>query len=399
MNTYKVPQQDVLRTLDVKVMMKEAVEATGLDDYGELDFVEALQKMVECYADDGDFHASGLSDFRQNIIRDLINRLRFRDDLKKHPEIHNEDVSDPIVIMGLPRSGTTKFHRMMGADPSLLNTYMWQMLNPAPFPDAPPGQLDPRITAAYGQDSILADVPEIRAGHYFHVNAIEDCNFLFGATFNNGWSIAGRTRSTSFDEWTRTRKSPSDLDNFLYVRSVFQYLQWQQGGKKGRRWLMKSTGHLGYIQELLVAHPNATLVHLHRHPRSSVASVAKLTSALWAQRAVDVSLEFAGKYWLNRDKLMMDKYLKDRDRLDLDGRIIDVKYEQIRSHPMPAIREIYHRAGHLLTADAERDMIEWEKGNEQGKHGSHAYSLEQFGLSEQLIDDAFGSYIQRFIDA
>jgi Sulfotransferase family len=394
---HPVSQAEVRKALEVEVMMQEAVQATGLADYGDLGFVVALKKMVECYATDGGFHAEGLADFRRNIIRDLVNRLRFQQDLKKHPEILDEDVSDPLVIMGLPRSGTTKLQRLIGSDSAFHKTPMWLMLNPAPFPDAVPGQLDPRIAAAYGQDRLLDGVPEIRAGHHFTIDATDETNnFLYSGTFNHGWFIAGRNRSVSFDEWTRSRSHPSDQYNFLYVRSLLQYLQWQQGGRQGRRWLLKNTSYIAHLEELLETHPNSTLVHLHRHPRSNVASVCKITSAVWARRAVEVSSEFAGRYWLNRTKIMIDKYLRDRDRLGLEGRIIDVKYEQIRSDSMSAIRAIYRHDGRVLAAEAERAMLQWENDNEQGKHGAHNYTLEEFGLSEEMIDEAFAPYIRRF---
>jgi hypothetical protein len=95
---------------------------------------------------------------------------------------------------------------------------------------------------------------------------------------------------------------------------------------------------------------------------------------------------------------MMEKYLRDRDRLDLDGRILDVNYEKIRSDPMPSIRGIYRRADRALTAEAEQKMLQWEKDNEQGKHGSHIYTLEEFGLSDAIIDEAFAPYIERFVE-
>ena len=91
--------------------------------------------------------------------------------------------------------------------------------------------------------------------------------------------------------------------------------------------------------------------------------------------------------------------MEARERLGLDGRIFDVKYEQIRSDPMPVFREIYRRAGHTLTPESEALMIKYERQNEQGKHGAHKYSLEEFGLSEEIIRDGFGDYMARFIDA
>ena len=93
----------------------------------------------------------------------------------------------------------------------------------------------------------------------------------------------------------------------------------------------------------------------------------------------------------------MARYLEARDRLKLDGRILDVKYEDIRSDPMAVVRAVYSKAGLPLTPMAEQKMQAWHDSNEQGRFGKHEYSLAEFGLSEASIDAAFADYIKRFI--
>jgi len=101
---------------------------------------------------------------------------------------------------------------------------------------------------------------------------------------------------------------------------------------------------------------------------------------------------------MERLSILTHRYLRLRDRLDLGDRILDLPYEQIRNDPMPAFRELYRRAGHDLTPESEALMLAYERENEQGKHGAHAYSLEMFGLSDRIIEQHFGQYIRRFID-
>src|SRR5690606_6163617 len=78
----------------------------------------------------------------------LVNRLRFAEDLAHHPEILDEDVSDPIVVIGFPRSGTTVLQRMMSADPAMQSLKLWRLLNPAPFPGEAPGEPGGRLAFA-----------------------------------------------------------------------------------------------------------------------------------------------------------------------------------------------------------------------------------------------------------
>lgn len=392
--------EEFRRLLDIKQLMQEAQEKAGLSDFGDLGFVTSLTKLLDCTARDCNFHPAGLAEFKEEVVRDLLNRLRFQDDLKRHPEILQEDVSDPIIILGLPRSGTTKTQRMMGTDANLLKTYSWQFLNPAPFPGWKRGEPDPRIAAAsQGEDasSLYKDIEEMQAGHHMAPDQVDEDWTLFEHTFND-WYPLCRMPSWSWHNWVMSRMEPSDLSNYRYVRSLFQYLQWQQGGRKNRRWLMKSCGHLPYMKELTEVFPKATLVHIHRHPRVSAPSLAKLLLEVWPLRVADVDPRQVGEIILDWERISVERYLTARDRLGLDSRIFDVQYDQIRGDPMPVFKEIYRRAGHTLTAEAEQGMRQWEKENEQGKHGKHIYSLEQFGLSEKKIEDVFGEYIRRFID-
>ncbi|MDP3491692.1 MAG: sulfotransferase [Hyphomonadaceae bacterium] len=397
-----VDRNTVAAALDADQLLKEAIEISGLTDFGDPRSIDALRVMVKCYAQDLQVDAGGLNTVRNTIIRQLVNRARFARDVALHPEILEEDVSDPIIILGQPRSGTTKTHRMLGVDPNLLKTYMWQLTNPAPFPDAEPGKPDPRIAAANFQDELIHASntnPELRAGHLYRSEEVQSDLFLFGMTFNCNTLSSGRPPSPSYYEYTKIRTIPSELDNYKYVKSLFQYLQWQQGGRRGRRWLMKHETNHGRLDEVLTVYPKATLVHVHRDPRASVPSLLKLMVESYKAINPDVAAAEISPLLIKRAVDVMARYLEARDRLDLDDRIYDVPYEQIRSNPMPVFREIYRRAGHVLTPESEALMLQYELKNEQGKHGAHKYSLEQFGLTEEMIRRDFGAYIDRFIEA
>ena len=211
------------RELDIEQLMQAAREKSSLSDYGDGGFVKSLNVLLDCVARDTNFHPAGLKEFREEIIRDLVNRLRLINDIKLYPEIRDEDVSDPIIIFGLPRSGTTKTQRMMGTDPNLLKTYMWQLLNPAPFPNALSGQPDPRIAASYLGDTLAEDNPAVQAGHHMAAEQVEEDWTLFDHTFND-WFHNCRTPSRSWHDWVMWRTEPTDLDNYRYVRLLFQYL-------------------------------------------------------------------------------------------------------------------------------------------------------------------------------
>jgi hypothetical protein len=396
-----VPYEEKRAALDPEVLLGEARRLSGLDDMGDERFLYALRMMTRYYAEDLEVSSEGLGLTRSTIVRQLVNRARFEADLRWHPEILDEDVSDPMVIIGLPRSGTTKSHRMMGVDPNLLKTYMWQLTNPAPFPDARPGERDPRIAAANADEPLIhaSDTnAALRAGHLYASEEVQSDIWLYGFTFNDNFYSTQRPPSPAYYHYTQDRTYPSHLDNIEYVANLYRYLQWQQGGRRGRRWLMKHEGMIGVMDEFLAVHPGATFIHLHRDPHTTIASILKLGIELGRPYLPDMNSGDQLFNVLERLSRLLHRYLRLRDDLALDDRIVDVPYEQIRNDPMPAFRTLYDRAGHPLTPESADLMLAYERANEQGKHGKHTYSLEMFGLTDRLIDQLFAEYIRRFID-
>jgi Sulfotransferase family len=386
--------QELSRELDADRFIKIAKEKTGLTDLGGNQFDEPLRKLLDCAAREVDFHASGLEAFKSDVLRCLVNRLRMQQDIKDHPEILDEDVSDPIIIIGMGRSGTTKLHKVLSAPDSVQKTLFWRMWNPSRFPNTVPGKPDPRIAAAGSSHLVTQDNAVADAGHHMEEQEVEEESILYMGTFE-GWTWTQLAPAPRFFDWIMSRPS---IESFRYVKTILQYLQWQDGGKRGRPWILKSPAYVTYLDSLLECYPNATIVHAHRDPRETIPSYAKLLGAIWSIQSNPLDSHFVGSETQRMWKFKIDRCLEARDRLRLNGRILDVKYQQVRNDPMSVVREIYRRAGRTLSAEAEQKMAAWHATNEQGRFGKHEYSLEEFGLSEVGIDKAFAEYIRRFID-
>ncbi|MEC9357990.1 MAG: sulfotransferase [Pseudomonadota bacterium] len=378
--------------LDAQALMARACAEAGLDDYGDDAFVAPLCSLLDDAAREADFHPAGLASFQADVVRCLVNRLRMTADLRAHPEIEDEDVSDPIIVIGLPRSGTTKTQRMLSAAPDVQKLYLWRIVNPARFPGADGSRPAPRIAAAsMGPNS--DDKPELRSAHLMTAQQPEEDWALFDATFNDWvWCVLYAPLDTFYD---RVSQRPA-LDNYRYVRRVLQYLQWQDGGGRNRPWILKGIGHIANLDALLACYPKATLVHIHREPRDAMPSVAKLATHLWSMKVNRPDPCRVGALQLKWYGEAMRRYLETRHRLNLDERILDVPYAAMRDDPMPAMREIYRRAGRMLSPTAEQAMLQWHLDNEQHQHGRHEYSLEEFGLNGPDIDQTFAAYRQKF---
>ena len=387
---------EIRSALDADSLIRTAKEKSGLSDFGDQPFYPALCKLIDCAARDVDFHALGIQAFKNDIVRHLINRLRMQNDINDHPEILDEDVSDPIIILGLGRSGTTKLHKMLSAPDSVQKTLFWRIWNPARFPDAIPGKPDPRIAAAGSSNILSAENPVLDAAHHVEQQEVEEEWLLYMSTFDD-WSWVQVLPSPSYFDWVMSRPS---IEVFRYVKTILQYLQWQDGGRGGkngdRPWVLKAVGYIANMDSLLACYPNATLVHAHRDPLDTIPSYSKMVSGLWPLYANPVAPKFLGTEMLRTWSTAMERYVEARERLRLNDRILDVKYEQIRSDPMTAIRAIYQRTGRTLSWEAEHKMTDWHNQNEQGRYGKHDYSLDEFGLNQAAIRNAFAGYLNKF---
>lgn len=377
----------------IERLSADAQQITGLSDFGPFEWKTALRKLLSCIETEMPLGEQGNAVIKADVVRILVNRLRMQADINRHPEILDEDVSDPFVIIGLPRSGTTKLHKMLSAPDNVQKTLFWRLWNPAPFPDARPGTIDPRI-AAMGSSSLLTkDNPVADAAHHMEECEVEEEGVLYQMTFKDyAWDQI--LTIPSYFNWVMSEPS---IDTYRYVKTVFQYLQWQDGGKRGRPWVFKSVAYIANLESLLACYPKATLIQPHRDPRRCLPSFAKFTHGLTGMYIDQMDKHRHGSEALRTWTIAIERYMDARHRLNLDDRIIDVDYEQVRSDPMSIMQMAYELSPYELNVHTREKMLEWHNSNEQGRYGKHRYSLQEFGLHEDDIERGFGKYSRRFI--
>ena len=379
--------------LSVDAMLARAGAETGLTDFGDEAFLEALHRLIDSSNRDVILSATGIAAVENDVHRILVNRLRFAADLNVHPEILDEDVDDPIVILGMPRTGTTKLQRMMSADPEVQRLDYWRLLNPAPFPGNAAGAPDPRIAAARQAVAMMNQLmPDWRASHPTEAEDVDEEVYLQTFTCKSIITCASR-ELPSYQAWMQTQ---SMRGTYAYMKQLLQYLQWQGGGKRQRPWIMKSPVHMGTVDLLLELFPKATLVFTHRDLYTATASICRLMENTWNLYAVSVDRHAIGRTVRELFLAQLRHHLVLRDRLGARLDILDVQYERIRSHSLDVIAEIYGRAGRELTPARRAAMLAWEAGNPQHSAGKPSYCLEDYGLTRADIEADCGAYLQRF---
>ena len=313
-----------------EAVLAAASRATGLDDYGDRSFVEGLGVLLDSLRAEGRLNLGGVAAQFQDMVRMLSNRLRFQRDLKAHPEILDEPIERPIVIIGLPRTGSSKLQRMIATDPGVQRLEVWRLMFPAPFSGNRLGSVgaapDPRITLAEQIEAALtARYPGFMARHPMEAREPDEELWLLEMTFESPISSI-KLRAPSHRAWIEGRPQRQP---YAYMKSLLQYLQWQDGSARGRPWILKSPCHIGELPTLLELFPDATVVHCHRDPRTVITSFCSLLEITRKMNSDEVDLHELGAdynaYWGHET----ERGLVARRALGED-RVLDVYYDDIR---------------------------------------------------------------------
>jgi hypothetical protein len=187
-----------------------------------------------------------------------------------------------------------------------------------------------------------------------------------------------------------------------YLHRMLQFLQWQkrqrhpEGTWSPKRWVLKSPAHLGYLDQLRAQFSDLHIVHMHRDPRTTIASGASLNATLHAMHADTVDLNRVGAQWLQRMGWTNDRAMATRDRWDDQaGRVTDIAFDDAVADPILQVSRLYEAVGLALTVEAEGAMRRWldERPREAARP---PYRLENYGLRPEQVDDRFALYNKHF---
>jgi hypothetical protein len=326
------------------------------------------------------------------VLQLLATRLRAHDLVARHPEIRDEPIEAPIVIMGLPRTGTTHLHNLISRDPDLHSLAYWESLDPIPAAgDRPkPGAPDPRIERCRQALRLLHYVmplfplmhemtPEARHEE-IQLLAVEFSTMLFEASY----------QVRSYRDWY---KATDQTGAYATLKRMLQILQWQRGG--GGRWVLKSPQHLEQIAPLLATFPDAKVVQTHRDPVRVTASFCTMGAYGLRMNAGGIDPVAVGRYWADRIEGMLRASIDDRHRIP-DGQIFDMRFHEFMADDVAMVERIYAFAGQPMSDRPRRAMREYMAANPRGKHGSVAYCLEDFGIDPVERRRTLRFYQERF---
>jgi hypothetical protein len=378
-------------TLDPAELMKAAVTETELDDFGADDFESRLDLLCRAMREEGGFNGAGILQQHTFVLGLLKNRLLIEDLVRRHPEILEEDIAAPIVICGLPRTGTTHLHNLMSADPTLRSLPYWESLEPvlAERENPAPGAADPRRERTATALSFLdVGMPYFKRMHEMTVDHVHEEIQLLAIDFSTMLFETTAPMPLWRDAYLGRDQHPS----YAYLKRILQVLQWLRGGT---RWVLKSPQHLEQFGPLRDTFPDATFVVTHRDPVSVTASMITMLaySARLARHRVD--LERIGGYWADRLERMLRSCAEDRYLLPAD-QTLDVHFDEFMADDMAMVERVYRLAGQPFDEDGRAAMSAFMAEHPRGRHGTVEYDLAQFGLHAEERRRALAFYVDRF---
>ncbi len=359
-----------------------------VEDDGTLDRLDEYLKAVE-----KDQLQSRLGRFQttQYAKRHLIQRSRLEALYTEHPEIDEIEIKQPLIIAGLPRSGTTHLINLIGADQRLRSLRYWESLEPIPSPAARRGEV-PDERRKNGQAQL--DIQNMMMPLFRNMYDVENDGIHEEIELQHMcMSTLLMAASAQIDDWLRTYFERDQRPYYAFLKRAIKALQFLEPRE---RWVLKSPQHMSFVPTLLETFPDATLVITHRDP------VAVFTS--WA-----TMLTYAGRFTRSRvDVQSTAAYARLLMKLQLDGLVRDkalipesqtehVYFHEFMADDWGTLARIYERAEISFTDETRASMTQYIDDHPRGRHGKILYDLEEdFGIDRESVYADFENYLSAF---
>jgi hypothetical protein len=377
--------------LSVGAVLAAASEQTGLADFGATDFEERLDVWLSEMDADPERTGLGRMNHFNDCVRYASNRLRIHDLLQRHPEIHDIEIRKPIIVVGLPRSGTTHLVNLIAADSRLRSMPLWEGQEPVQRGPTPSDlSQDPRYQRCENAWSVMQSVVPLTAAMHpmspDHIHEEIELQLPDFSSYNYEW-IARCPKSR--DYYLAHDQRP----HYEYLKTVLKILQWY---RPRERWVLKSPQHLEQLGPLVETFPDATFAVTHRDPVSVVQSAATMVCYASRLSYETTNPEWYLGYWTDRIQRLLESFVRDRHLLP-DDRTVDVFFHEFMGADFETVERIYHVAGLEMTAGARAEIQHRLAGQQRGKHGRVVYDLRaDFGAEPKAVRDAFGFYFDRY---
>lgn len=373
-------------------LLAEARRETALSRFDGPSIDEPLERLTRALRTEARLNDVGVHTWHARLLNTLTTRLRARDWFDRYPEILEEKLPPPVVILGLARTGTTLLHRLLATDPRFYAGAWWEVRFPVPTLDDVSGEK--RIAAAKAEVAgILQAMPEMAAIHPWDAMGADEDIMLIDQTL-----LSTTAESLAYVPTYRSWIHAQDLRaGYRYLLQLMKFLQWQKKrrGESADYWVLKTPMHLGYVEVISELMPGATFVQTHRDPIATIPSFASMIHMLWAMGSDSADPHEAGRQWSQTLEQHLNHCLDQRERLP--NRFIDVDFRDTVSAPVGVVERIYEGIGMPMTEATRAGVNAYMDTHPREGRPKHEYTLEEFGFTRAELEQRFKRYREKHI--
>ena len=366
-------------------LLESASRLVGLDDFGADDdnYLEGLAVILDSYRREAGLTPLGSKISRVYLRGALAARLLAEAGWKQYPRYAGVPVERPIFVTGLPRTGTTALHRLLGADPAHQGIQMWLAEYPQPRPPRDTWQDNPvfaQLNAQFEQHHVQN--PEFMGLHFMSADEVEECwqllrQSLHAVAYETLAHLPTYARWLAQEDWTPAYRRYRKNLQLIGLNDV------------GKRWVLKNPSHLHALDALMATFPDALVVQCHRPAETlmgSMCSLAEHATEGWSNTYVGATI---GADSLDTWARGLERFNAVRAEHD-PAQFYDVGYADFVADPIGTVEAIYAHFGLPLTEPALRAMYDIHAESKKGPRApKHTYSLADYGLTVEQVRARF----------
>jgi hypothetical protein len=364
-----------------------AIRRVGWDDFGGSAYRGAMNALLAAFDADLQLTDYGMQQVYGLVLDVLSARLHANKGWHTAPGILSIPIHRPVIITGMPRTGTTALHRLLSVDPQFQCLEGWLLRTPMTRPPRDQWSMSPSYRAySDSLEQLNARYPELRRIHEFSADEAEECTSLLMQNFTSCAWIAHH-RLPSYARWFH---SQSTEDSYSRYADILRLIGAREPHK---RWLLKSPHHMSQLSALLRAFPDACIIQAHRDPVEAIPSFCSLLYAFGRDVEEEAATPRArGPYQCAHWKHSLD--LMQAVRRQSPEQVFDVDYRDLSATPLRTIRSIYEYFDLCLNSQVEQQISTQTAISPAAKHGAHRYTIDEWGISATEIRDMFADYRQ-----
>lgn len=365
--------------LDTASLLATAERNTGLSDYGADHWREPFGHLVTSYDTEARLNLMGRLRVRSDLLIWLEARLMIEETYRLHPEIDDETIETPMIIVGQGRSGTSALINLLSAHPDNGSVRTWEAMFPCPPPERATYLTDPRIDKA---DKLIQQwnriVPRIESLHEYTGIIPTECIQALNISFMGYQWLNAIAPVPSYSAFAVQQSMVPALTDY---KRLLKLLQWRN---PRQRWVLKAPSHLSWLPDLVEVFPDAKFIWTHRDPLKALASVVNLIGSMqWCSTDHPFGDGALATY---TDSGLVARLLNNaidwlEDTELPPDRICNLQFQEFVDDRIAGVKTVYETFGFELTEEGLAAMQRYVDENPRGKRKAHVYSI---GSSDQV---------------